>query len=166
MKSHFDSTLNAKKAIIPRCEDIFNRINTSIQTINPQLDIQTFIAANRSGNTLEFADPSKPFVPLTISSPAPSNATLPQQSNSTSKFFKGKSSTKLNSPSTSNASSRHTSSYVPNKSPSAPKAIALFDYAATDSKELTFKKGDSITILQKDESGNFIWSLPLLKNSI
>jgi len=42
---------------------------------------------------------------------------------------------------------------APPRAPQRPKATALYDYSATSSEELSFRTGDQITILKKDDSG-------------
>jgi hypothetical protein len=43
----------------------------------------------------------------------------------------------------------------PPKKPKVKRVVATFDYTASEAKELSFKKGDIITLLRADESG---WS--------
>lgn len=140
MKTYFENFLTSEKNIIPRIEGTFSKVQTAIQEINPKVDIDAFVTANKSGRSLELADAQKPLQLLTIAAPSGGKAAPP------------KTATRQNSSSTLQSPvSRPMSAYSTTRS--SNKAVALFDYSATDRNELSFKKGQIISVLQKDDSG-------------
>jgi len=166
MKTHLETVLSLQEPIPENMKQINQSISKAIQSINSEKDIDTFVKKNKNSKTgpdYAIYEPYDDANPNNTTTTSPSslnqqrNSFPPQTTVSTASSYPSLSS---NSP-TNNAKgsflniskeilkSKETSSA--GKKDNSVKA--LYDYNATDENELTFKANETITVLQKDDSG-------------
>ena len=148
MKSAFENYINLERGFPPILTEGCEKISLLVSAINASADVQLFVDQKKT---------SKQKPPLTTYEPynealgkcVPSESAPPTSS---SYNDSGTSSTVSRDSSISSRSSPSPSS--PSPSPKAVgKARALFDYTAQSDHELSFRAGDVITIIEKDDSG-------------
>jgi len=189
MKNHFESALSLQEPIPDNFKQINQNLSKSIQSINSERDIDSFVKKNKNTKTgPDYAiyepydassSPTSPSNPERNSMPAnalSSSATVTSPNLSTS-TFKDRSPTikdssglnhskenvfgkDLKSKETSSSSYSSAASSSANYPNTKNLVKAIYDYNATDENELTLKANDTVTVLQKDDSGWWQGSLP------
>lgn len=144
--------VDLQRSVAPEVVSSCDRMNIAFLQINPKQDLESFILEHRSGEGTPERCEYEPYG----SEPRPARSTnsSPASSGSLSSSVSSSGGASFGSAFDSSARSAGGAAAAP-----APvqrgigKCRGLYDYQSSDPNELSFAKGDIITILQKDPSG-------------
>eukprot|EP00276_Gloeochaete_wittrockiana_P019583 CAMPEP_0184358960 /NCGR_PEP_ID=MMETSP1089-20130417/117598_1 /TAXON_ID=38269 ORGANISM="Gloeochaete wittrockiana, Strain SAG46.84" /NCGR_SAMPLE_ID=MMETSP1089 /ASSEMBLY_ACC=CAM_ASM_000445 /LENGTH=457 /DNA_ID=CAMNT_0026697547 /DNA_START=16 /DNA_END=1389 /DNA_ORIENTATION=- len=149
VRSVIATFIELQRSVAPEINSSCDRMNISYLQNNPRQDIDAFIQEHRSGEALPERCEYEPYG----SEPRPSKPLASSSSSisSSSGAYSAPMSSSGGAP--LHDSGSRAAAAAPPAARGVGKCRGLYDYQSSDPNELSFSKGDIITIIQKDPSG-------------